>query len=152
MRAFAAAGCDAVLVDGLRDLNGYCRLRSEIATPFVCNQLAGGKTPPWSLDEMSEAGVRMVIYSTPCLFAAQGAVMAAMERLKANQGRLANSPARGETWGLHPSAPGKPGPIDRDMNLPPQEPELESPPGSGRCRRKSEPCLSGGFELPRRPP
>ncbi len=41
---------------------------------------------------MSEAGVRMVIYSTPCLFAAQGAVMAAMERLKANQGRLADSP------------------------------------------------------------
>ncbi len=93
VRAFAATDCDAVLVDSLRDLNGYCRLRSEIAVPFVCNQLAGGKTPPWSLEEMSEAGVRMVLYSTPCLFAAQGAIASAMESLKANHGRLTDSPS-----------------------------------------------------------
>ena len=89
--AFAEAGCDAVMVEAVRDLDVYCTLRRNVAAPFVCNQIAGGKTPSWSLTDMSRAGVRLVIYSTPCLFAAQGAVEAAMRRLRDDDGRLADA-------------------------------------------------------------
>ena len=93
VKAFAAAGCDAVLVDAVCDLGAYCALRGDAAVPMVCNQLAGGKTPAWSLTEMSAAGIQLVIYSTPCLFAAQGAVEAAIRRLRADDGRLASAAA-----------------------------------------------------------
>lgn len=88
VRAFAEAGCDAVLVEAVRDLNAYRTLSQGVTVPLVCNQIAGGRTPSWSLTDMSTAGVQLVIYSTPCLFAAQGAVETALTRLRANDGRL----------------------------------------------------------------
>jgi len=89
VRAFAEAGCDAVFVEAVRDLEAYRALRSDVSVPLVCNQIAGGKTPAWSWTEMSNAGVQLVIYSTPCLFAAQAAVEVALRRLRADDGCLA---------------------------------------------------------------
>lgn len=87
-RAFAEAGADAVLVEAVRSLETWAALRKEVKAPLACNQIAGGKTPAWGLGEMAAAGVRLVIYSTPCLFAAQGAVDEALVRLKIDGGRL----------------------------------------------------------------
>jgi 2-methylisocitrate lyase-like PEP mutase family enzyme len=86
--AFAEAGADAVLVDGLRDLGTIRELRKLVRAPFTFNQIAGGKSPACSLDDLREAGVSLVIYSTPCLFAAQAAIEKAMEDLSAEGGRL----------------------------------------------------------------
>lgn len=91
VRAFAAAGADAVLIDGLPSLDLVRRLSSEIAKPFCFNQIAGGKSPAYTLSELREAGVSLVIYSTPCLFAAQSAIETSLAALKANDGTLAGS-------------------------------------------------------------
>jgi len=88
VKAFAAAGADAVLVDGLRDLQLIPRLRRSIDQPFVFNQIAGGKSPSASLSQLRELGVGLVIYSTPCLFAAQSAIAKAMIELVENDGKL----------------------------------------------------------------
>ena len=40
----------------------------------MVNQLHGGKSPNWQFDELEDAGASIVIYSTPCLFAAQYAI------------------------------------------------------------------------------
>jgi len=89
--AFAEAGADAVLVDGLKSLKPVRQLSSAVKTPFCFNQIAGGKSPPCTLTELRQAGVRLVIYSTPCLFAAQPAIEEAMLALKKDDGSLAKS-------------------------------------------------------------
>jgi 2-methylisocitrate lyase-like PEP mutase family enzyme len=87
-KAFAEAGADAVLVDAIKDLDLIRTLKSQADKPLVFNQIAGGKSPSCSLQELRDAGVSLVIYSTPCLFAAQVAIEDAMKSLKENNGLL----------------------------------------------------------------
>jgi 2-methylisocitrate lyase-like PEP mutase family enzyme len=87
-RRFAAAGADAVLVEGVQNLELLSELRKAIDCPLVFNQIAGGKSPPATLEQLSSAGVSLVNYSTPCLFAAHDAIDAAMLALKQDDGRL----------------------------------------------------------------
>ena len=86
--AFAEAGADAVLVDAVPDLPTLRALKMRVGRPLVCNQLAGGKSPAWSLTELGEAGASLVLYSTPCLFAAQEAIEDTMVSLREQDGRL----------------------------------------------------------------
>ncbi len=91
VEAFALAGADAVLVDGLASLDTVRQLSKRVDRPFCFNQIAGGKSPACTQNELSDAGVSLVIYSTPCLFAAQAAIEDAMITLKARDGTLAGS-------------------------------------------------------------
>jgi 2-methylisocitrate lyase-like PEP mutase family enzyme len=88
VEAFVEEGADAVLVDGMRDLDLVRELAARVGRPFAFNQIAGGKSPPRSLAELGKAGMSIVIYSTPCLFAAQGAIDDALEQLRAEDGLL----------------------------------------------------------------
>lgn len=88
-KALAATDADVVLVDGVRSVDWIRKVRDVIGDkPLLFNQIAGGKSPRLSLSELTELGVDVAIYSTPCLFAAQSAMDAAMTRLKADDGRL----------------------------------------------------------------
>lgn len=86
--AYADAGADAVLIDGLRDLSVLGEASRRAGVPVVFNQIAGGKSPACSLDELGAAGASVAIYSTPCLFAAQRAILGALDDLDAAGGRL----------------------------------------------------------------
>lgn len=68
---YANAGADGVMVEAISDLSIVKQLSQEINCPIMVNQLQGGKSPNWSLQEMEDAGVSIVIYSTPALFSAQ---------------------------------------------------------------------------------
>lgn len=92
VEAFAAAGADAVLVDGLKSLDTVRALSSRVDRFFCFNQIAGGKSPACTQSELKQAGVSLAIYSTPCLFAAQNAIEDAMADLKMRDGTLAGSP------------------------------------------------------------
>jgi 2-methylisocitrate lyase-like PEP mutase family enzyme len=87
-KAFAEAGADAVLVEAVKDLSILRTLSKAIDRPLMFNQIAGGKSPPATLAELREAGASLVNYSTPCLFAAQGAMEDAMKSLAAAGGKL----------------------------------------------------------------
>lgn len=91
IEAFAEAGADAVLVDGLKSLDTVRELSKRVNKPFCFNQIAGGKSPVCTQTELSDAGISLVIYSTPCLFSAQSAIENAMLTLKAEDGSLASS-------------------------------------------------------------
>ncbi len=69
--AYAESGADGVMVEAIRDLDTIARLRSQTSVPIMVNQLYGGKSPHWNFKELKDAGASIVIYSTPCLFAAQ---------------------------------------------------------------------------------
>lgn len=91
IQAFADAGADAVLVDGLKSLDVVHDLVKSVNRPFCFNQIAGGKSPPYTQSELKDAGISLTIYSTPCLFAAQAAIEDAMQDLKARDGTLAGN-------------------------------------------------------------
>ena len=84
--AIVSLGVDAFLADGLADLNILQRLKAELKIPLVFNQLVGGKSPACTLADLQAMGVSIVNYSTPCLFAAQGAIEQAMLTLKQQDG------------------------------------------------------------------
>ena len=86
--AYGEAGADAVLIDGLRDLTALGEARRRAGVPVAFNQIAGGKSPACSLDELKTHGASIAIYSTPCLFAAQRAISRALDDLDATGGRL----------------------------------------------------------------
>ncbi|CAM5300129.1 MULTISPECIES: isocitrate lyase/PEP mutase family protein [Streptomyces] len=87
--ALAETDADVVLVDGVRSVEWIAKIRSVVGgKPLLFNQIAGGKSPRLSLTELTELGVDVAIYSTPCLFAAHGAIEGALVDLKAADGRL----------------------------------------------------------------
>jgi len=79
--AYAENGADGVMVEAIRDLETISRLRSKITVPIMVNQLHGGKSPSWTFEELEDAGASIVIYSTPCLFAAQYGIQHYLEEL-----------------------------------------------------------------------
>jgi 2-methylisocitrate lyase-like PEP mutase family enzyme len=88
-KALAATDADVILVDGVRDTDAIREIRSVIGDkPLLFNQIGGGKSPRLSLSELTELGVDVAIYSTPCLFAAQDAIDRALRDLRAADGRL----------------------------------------------------------------
>jgi 2-methylisocitrate lyase-like PEP mutase family enzyme len=89
--AFREAGCDAVLADGIRSLDVLTAIRGLVDCPIVFNQIAGGKSPVCTLSELQACGVGMVIYSTPCLFAAQTAIEQALGELQERDGSLSRA-------------------------------------------------------------
>lgn len=86
--AFAQAGADAILMEAVKSLSVLTEVKQQVHRPLVFNQIAGGKSPPATLSELRAAGVSLVNYSTPCLFAAQAAIDASMQALLAADGRL----------------------------------------------------------------
>jgi len=88
VHAFVEAGADAVLIDGMRNLHLIKKLKAVLDVPVMFNQIAGGKSPPYSLAELQDAGISLVNYSTPCLFAAQEAIETAIAELKQSGGKL----------------------------------------------------------------
>lgn len=97
--AFREAGADAVLADGIRSLDLLREIRGLVDCPVAFNQIAGGKSPACRLGELAEHGASLIIYSTPCLFAAQSAVRRALAELVAADGSLAAAIAQGQTLG-----------------------------------------------------
>ena len=87
-KAFADAGADAILADGIKDIEVMRTLKNQVDKPLVFNQIAGGKSPPCNLTELRNAGVSLVNYSTPCLFAAQAALEDEMKYLREQDGFL----------------------------------------------------------------
>ncbi len=88
--AFQEAGADVILVDGIKNFEMLKEVKKHVTKPLMFNQIAGGKTGPCTLKELSDAGVSLVNYSTPCLFAAQVAVDKAIRLLKENDGLLSS--------------------------------------------------------------
>lgn len=68
---YAEAGANGIMVEAITDLDVVYKLSHEVDCPIMVNQLQGGKSPNWSLQELEDAGVSIVIYSTPSLFSAQ---------------------------------------------------------------------------------
>jgi 2,3-dimethylmalate lyase len=83
-QAFAAAGADATIVDGLRSEADLLRVAREVPGPKQLNLILGGKTPILSNAEVEAAGFKIVLYSTPALYVATKAMLDALGQLRAS--------------------------------------------------------------------
>jgi 2-methylisocitrate lyase-like PEP mutase family enzyme len=90
VKAFDEVGADWLLVDGVSNLDLVRAVRSHTKKPLVFNHIAGGKSPSLSLTELKSHGISAVLYSTPCLFAAQASIQEAIQDLKAGDGLLSS--------------------------------------------------------------
>ncbi len=69
-RAFMAAGADAIIIDGLRDMTSVQRAAAEVVGPKQLNLINGGKTPLLTTRQAQELGFNILLYSTPTLYTA----------------------------------------------------------------------------------
>jgi len=60
--ACVAAGADAIFAEAANDLATYRRFIEAVKVPVLANMTEFGKTPLFSLPELKEAGVAMVLY------------------------------------------------------------------------------------------
>jgi methylisocitrate lyase len=80
-RRYREAGADATIVDGLRSESDMRRVAEEVPGPKQLNLIYGGKTPLITLAQAEQLGFKIVLYSTPMLYAATWAMARAAEVL-----------------------------------------------------------------------
>lgn len=86
--ALSRTDADVLMVDGIDSLETLLEVRKRTDKPLLFNQIAGGKSPRLSISDLRSAGVSLVQYSTPLLFAAQSAMTSALDTLLENDGLL----------------------------------------------------------------
>lgn len=74
-KAFAAAGADVVMLEGLTSEEEFARAGAEIKAPLMANMVPGGSSPMIQPDKLRAAGVRIAIYP----LAGMGPVCAALK-------------------------------------------------------------------------
>jgi 2-methylisocitrate lyase-like PEP mutase family enzyme/nucleoside-diphosphate-sugar epimerase len=80
-RRYREAGADATIVDGLRSESDIRRVGQEVPGPKQLNLIYGGKTPLITLAQAEQFGFKIVLYSTPLLYAATWAMARAADVL-----------------------------------------------------------------------
>jgi carboxyvinyl-carboxyphosphonate phosphorylmutase len=83
-RAFAEAGADALFVEAPTSEDDIARVAKELAgvAPLVFNWAEGGRTPPLSLERITELGFSLVIYPIGTLLAATAGIRALLATLR----------------------------------------------------------------------
>jgi len=84
-RAFAEAGADLLFVEAPTSEDDIARVAKELrdVAPLVFNWAEGGKTPPLSLERITELGFSLVIYPIGTLLAATAGIRSLLATLKA---------------------------------------------------------------------
>lgn len=59
---YADAGADMIFAEAMSSLDDYARFTRAIRVPVLANLTEFGKTPLFSLEEMRQAGIRLVLY------------------------------------------------------------------------------------------
>jgi 2-methylisocitrate lyase-like PEP mutase family enzyme len=80
-KAFHSAGADVTLIDGLQSLDAARRFAHEVPGPKQINLIHGGRTPLRSVAELHELGFKVILYSTPALFAVTSSLRRVLARL-----------------------------------------------------------------------
>ena len=62
VREYVSAGADAIFAEAVTDLDQYRQFASAAEVPILANITEFGKTPLWTVDELGDAGVSLVLY------------------------------------------------------------------------------------------
>ncbi len=81
-KAYADAGADYIYVESPESMEEVETLVKEIPVPIAFNIIPGGRTPPFTLKQLEEAGVRYLSVPMVCLYPAVKAMQEALDALK----------------------------------------------------------------------
>jgi len=90
--AYLEAGADAIFVEAVSELGMYGKIRRAVKAPVLANITEFGVTPCFSLDELREQGVDMVLYPLSATRAMQRAAFTVMNEIRSNGSQRAVVP------------------------------------------------------------
>jgi methylisocitrate lyase len=82
-RRYADAGADAIFLEAAATLDDYRRFTAELPVPILANITECGVTPLFTVDELRDAGVRMVLYPLTAFRAMSAAARRVYQVLRA---------------------------------------------------------------------
>lgn len=81
-KAYAEAGADFIFAEAVRDIAQYRHFSEATGLPVLANITEFGQTPLWTVDELAEAGVSLVLYPLSAFRAANKAAMNVYQTLR----------------------------------------------------------------------
>ncbi|WP_404429322.1 methylisocitrate lyase [Microbacterium lacus] len=82
-KALVDAGADAIFPEAMRSLEEFAAMRAALDVPILANMTEFGKSDLFSVDQLRDVGVNMVIWPVSLLRIAMGAASRALDTLKA---------------------------------------------------------------------
>jgi len=79
---YVEAGADLIFAEAVTNLEDYRRFTKHLAVPVLANLTEFGKTPLFSLEEMRECGIRLVLYPLSAFRAMAAAAEAVYEAIR----------------------------------------------------------------------
>ena len=86
---YVEAGADAIFAEAFYTLEDYKKLSQEINAPILANITEFGKTPLFTVEELKNAGVKMVLYPLSAFRAMNQAALNVFQAIR-NQGTQAS--------------------------------------------------------------
>ncbi|ROZ64071.1 methylisocitrate lyase [Kocuria soli] len=83
-QALVEAGADVIFPEALRDISEFEAVASAVSVPVLANMTEFGKSELFTVQQLQDAGVSMVIYPVSAQRAAMGAVERLLDTIKAD--------------------------------------------------------------------
>jgi methylisocitrate lyase len=102
-RALVDAGADAIFPEAMRSLEEFAAMRAAIDVPMLANMTEFGKSELFSVDQLRDVGVNIVIWPVSLLRLAMGAAERGLDELLAQghlSGRLGQMQHRADLYDL----------------------------------------------------
>ena len=80
--AYVKAGADMIFAEALQTLDEYRSFTTAVTVPVLANITEFGQTPLFSVDELGQAGVRLVLYPLSAFRAMSAAVLQIYQTLR----------------------------------------------------------------------
>ena len=81
-KAYAEAGADFIFAEAVTDLSLYKQFKDACSLPILANITEFGMTPLWTVDELRNAGVSLVLYPLSAFRAANKAALNVYEHIR----------------------------------------------------------------------
>jgi methylisocitrate lyase len=81
-QAYVAAGADMIFAEAVTELQQYTEFRNAVGVPILANITEFGQTPLWTRDELSAAGVDIILYCCAAYRAMNAAAMQVYEAIR----------------------------------------------------------------------
>jgi methylisocitrate lyase len=93
MKALVDAGADAIFAEAMADLGEFERVRAAIDVPLLANMTEFGKSDLFTVQQLQDVGIDMVIFPVSLLRIAMGAIERGLDALLADGSLSAQVPS-----------------------------------------------------------
>ena len=80
--AYLAAGADMIFAEAIESLDDYTQFTSSVGAPILANLTEFGRTPPFTVDELGDAGVAIALYPLSAFRAMNAAALEVYRQIR----------------------------------------------------------------------